>query len=190
MVRPSLPALLIEGDAGKRQIAAPAPGRIRWYRLEGEVVTAGSRLGLLTENERHFDLVFPRARPAQLREVLLADPSTACEYGQVLAVAVAPSGAEAADPESQDTDSSAFEVRSPTHGTFYRRPSPDSPPYIEVGTELQRGDTLGLVEVMKCFSPITFDPPAGAERARVVEILAADGSEVRAEQPLVRMEWL
>ena len=190
MVPPSLPALITPGQAGQRQIAAPAPGRIRWHRLVGEVVTTGSRLGVLTENERHFDLVFPRAQPAQLEQVLLTNPSTICEYGQVLAVAVAPSGIDAGEGESRSVATASFEVRSPTHGTFYRRPSPDSPPYVEVGAELERGDTLGLVEVMKCFSPIAFEPPAGSERARVVEIVAEDGTEVRAEQPLLRLELL
>lgn len=47
------------------------------------------------------------------------------------------------------------EVTSPLPGTFYRRESPTSAPFVEVGATVAAGDTVGLVEVMKMFNPVT-----------------------------------
>jgi acetyl-CoA carboxylase biotin carboxyl carrier protein len=49
----------------------------------------------------------------------------------------------------------AHEVQSPLPGTFYRRASPDAPPYKSEGDAVAVGDILGLIEVMKQFSEVT-----------------------------------
>lgn len=51
----------------------------------------------------------------------------------------------------------AHEIRSPIPGTFYRKPSPDAPAFKEVGDTVARGDTIGLVEVMKTFHEVKAD---------------------------------
>ena len=51
----------------------------------------------------------------------------------------------------------SHEVQCPMPGTFYRRSSPDAPPYREEGDRVAPGDVIGLVEVMKQFSEITAD---------------------------------
>lgn len=45
-------------------------------------------------------------------------------------------------------------IQSPLPGTFYRRPSPDEPPFVEDGGSVSAGDTIGLIEVMKTFHEI------------------------------------
>lgn len=52
---------------------------------------------------------------------------------------------------------SKSEIRTPLPGTFYRRPSPDQPPYKEPGDQVAKGDIIGLVEVMKSFHEIRSD---------------------------------
>lgn len=49
------------------------------------------------------------------------------------------------------------EVRSPIPGTFYRSPAPDQPPFKEIGDAVVKGDTVGLVEVMKTFHEVKAD---------------------------------
>jgi len=49
------------------------------------------------------------------------------------------------------------EVRSPIPGTFYRSPAPDQPPFKEIGDTVVKGDTVGLVEVMKTFHEVKAD---------------------------------
>jgi acetyl-CoA carboxylase biotin carboxyl carrier protein len=46
------------------------------------------------------------------------------------------------------------EVLTPVPGTFYRRPDPDSDPFVEPGGEVASGDTVGLVEIMKNFQNV------------------------------------
>ncbi|UOM35483.1 acetyl-CoA carboxylase [Acuticoccus sp. I52.16.1] len=48
----------------------------------------------------------------------------------------------------------AKEIRSPLPGTFYRKPSPDDPPFVEDGGSVEVGTTIGLVEVMKSFHEV------------------------------------
>ena len=75
------------------------------------------------------------------------------------------------------------DIVSPLPGTFYRRASPDAAPYVEVGTSVEGGAVVGLVEVMKQFNDIETDV-AG----QVVEILVEDGEPVDAGQVLMRIE--
>jgi biotin carboxyl carrier protein len=81
-------------------------------------------------------------------------------------------------------------VTAPSEGIFYRRPSPDAPPYVEVGAEVTAGAVLGLVEVMKCFNPITYGGPGLPERGRIVRVLGEDASEVQFDQLLFEIEPL
>jgi acetyl-CoA carboxylase biotin carboxyl carrier protein len=187
MRRPPLELLVIERDDGVSVLAAPAPGRVRLSARRGETLVAGSRAGTLVRNARAFDLVLPAGVHGQLREILVRDPLAPCSYAMPLAVLgaveAAPLGHLAAHADTQD----GWVVRAPSHGTFYLRPAPGQPPYAAPGQDVARGAVLGLVEVMKCFSPILFDPPGAASSGRVTEVLVHDGAEVRAEQPLVRL---
>jgi acetyl-CoA carboxylase biotin carboxyl carrier protein len=74
-------------------------------------------------------------------------------------------------------------VKSPMVGTAYLRSSPETKPFVEVGSMVKVGDKLLLVEAMKTFNDIV------ATRAgRVVSILVDDGSPVEYDQPLMIVE--
>lgn len=74
-------------------------------------------------------------------------------------------------------------VLSPLPGTFYRRPSPDQAAFKEVGDAVAVGDTIGLIEVMKSFSPVT------AEAAgRIAVFHVEDDDAVMPGQPLVDID--
>jgi biotin carboxyl carrier protein len=79
-------------------------------------------------------------------------------------------------------------VEAPSDGIFYRRPSPDSPPYVEVGSPVSTGRMLGLVEIMKCFHHITYGGPGLPEKGEITKILATDASEVRFGQALFHVK--
>ena len=89
-------------------------------------------------------------------------------------VAAAAPVAEAAAPALKGTV-----VRSPMVGTFYRKPSPTSPNFAEVGQSIKKGDTLCIVEAMKMMNHIE------AEIGGVIDaILVEDGQPVEFDQPL------
>ena len=75
------------------------------------------------------------------------------------------------------------QVLSPLPGTFYRRPTPDQPPYKEEGDAIAVGDVIGLVEVMKSFHEVKADC-AGT----VAKFLIENEEAVMAGQPLVEID--
>ncbi len=91
-------------------------------------------------------------------------------------VAAAPAvAAEAAKPAHKGEA-----VKSPMVGTFYRSPSPESPPFIAVGQTIKATDVIGIVEAMKMMNQIQ------AGKAGVVEaMLVEDGQPVEFDQPLI-----
>lgn len=50
--------------------------------------------------------------------------------------------------------SNRIEVKAPMSGVFYQKPSPEEPPYVEMGTEVKKKQVLGLLETMKVFQKI------------------------------------
>lgn len=192
MRRRVIEAVASPGDEGETLILAPAVGSFRGDRLVGEILKPGSRIGVLLEHEVPFDVVLPQGVSGELREALTVHRWDPCAYGKPLVRLVLPRSLEETEAaealRAAEGTPGLFEIASPTHGTFYRKPSPDSPNYVEVGDEVSPGQTLGLVEVMKCFSPINFDPPAGHSSGIVREVATQDGREVRSEQVLVRVE--
>jgi acetyl-CoA carboxylase biotin carboxyl carrier protein len=74
-------------------------------------------------------------------------------------------------------------VPSPIAGVFYRAPSPDAPPFVEVGQQVSADDVIGIVEVMKLMNTVR----AGVA-GTVVEICVDNAELVEFEQVLVRIE--
>ncbi len=71
-------------------------------------------------------------------------------------------------------------VVSPSVGLFWRAPSPDSPPFVEVGSRVGADDTIGIVEVMKLMTPV-----AAGHAGTVSAVLADNGAMVEHGQTLV-----
>ena len=96
------------------------------------------------------------------------------------AAAPAPNPVAAAEEKPAPQTTSGHVVSSPMVGTFYRSPSPSSPPYVEVGTHVKAGDVVCIVEAMKMMNQIE------AEKAGIIEaILVNDGEPEEFDQPLV-----
>ena len=96
--------------------------------------------------------------------------------------APAPTAAQELKPASEakpKPEAQYHEVRSPIVGTFYRAPSPDAEPYIEVGQTIKSGDVLCIVEAMKLMNEIESDIDG-----KVVKIMAENGKPVEYNQVL------
>ena len=89
---------------------------------------------------------------------------------------------EAVEPTTAETgadDSQYITIKSPIIGTFYRRPSPDKPIFVEVGQSIAEGDVLCIIEAMKLFNEIESEISG-----KIVKILVDDASPVEFDQPL------
>ncbi|ABY70457.1 probable biotin carboxyl carrier protein ofacetyl-CoA carboxylase [Actinobacillus pleuropneumoniae serovar 3 str. JL03] len=134
----------------------------------------------LEVSEEEGTVRISRAQPAA---------SAAVQYvaaPQAATVAPAPAAApvaQAAPVAAAPAEVSGHAVLSPMVGTFYRSPSPDAKPFIEVGQTVNVGDALCIVEAMKMMNRIESDK-AGVVKA----ILVNDGEAVEFDQKLIIIE--
>ena len=90
---------------------------------------------------------------------------------------VAPAASEA--PAASNEDSKYVTIKSPIIGTFYRKPSPDKPSFVEVGDTISEGSVLCVIEAMKLFNEIESEISG-----KIVKVLVDDSSPVEFDQPL------
>ncbi len=74
-------------------------------------------------------------------------------------------------------------IKSPMIGTFYRKPSPDKPLFVEIGDEVSPGKVVCIIEAMKLFNEIESEISG-----KIVKVLAEDASPVEYDQPLFLVE--
>ena len=102
---------------------------------------------------------------------------------QAPAPASPPPVAERPDPAPADAGSGGHEIASPMVGTFYSGPAPGAKPFVDLGSRVEVGDTLCIVEAMKMMNPIEADVDG-----TVVSILAENGAPVEFGQVLFLIE--
>jgi acetyl-CoA carboxylase biotin carboxyl carrier protein len=90
--------------------------------------------------------------------------------------AAAPAAPAPAEPKGH-------QLKSPMVGTFYRAPSPGAPPFVEVGQQVTKGQTLCIIEAMKLLNEIESDASG-----TVKSILVENGQPVEYGQPLFTIE--
>ncbi|WP_437948340.1 acetyl-CoA carboxylase biotin carboxyl carrier protein [Sorangium sp. So ce296] len=99
------------------------------------------------------------------------------------APAPSPAAAPAAAPApAAASDEGISYVTSPFVGTFYRSPSPDAPPFVDVGSAIRVGQALCIIEAMKLMNEIEADSPG-----TIVEILVDNGKPVEFGQRLFKV---
>lgn len=106
--------------------------------------------------------------------VLAAAPAVAAAP----VAAVAPAEPAAAAAPAEDT-SKYVTVTAPMIGTFYRKPSPDKPVFVNVGDTVKAGQTVCIIEAMKLFNEIECEVSG-----TVVKVIADDMKPVEYGQPL------
>ena len=103
--------------------------------------------------------------------------SMAAPVAQAPVEAVAP--VAAAPAPAVEEDSKYITITSPMIGTFYRKPSPDKPLFVEVGDSVQEDSVVCVIEAMKLFNEIESEVSG-----KIVKILVEDSTPVEFGQPL------
>jgi acetyl-CoA carboxylase biotin carboxyl carrier protein len=110
-------------------------------------------------------------------------PASAAFPGPVVpsggTASASPGDAAPAQGPAADVDASLQLVTSPMVGTFYRAPDPTSPPFVDIGDTVKKGQTLCIVEAMKLMNEIESDADG-----TVVEIFAENAKPVEFGQKL------
>jgi acetyl-CoA carboxylase biotin carboxyl carrier protein len=110
-----------------------------------------------------------------------ADGEAALSVGAPPAASHIPPTKVSVPPPESDLD--AVDITSPFVGTFYRSPTPDAPPFVEIGSVVRQGQTLCIVEAMKLMNEIEAE-----HSGTVVEIFAQNGKSVEFGQRLFRIK--
>ncbi len=120
---------------------------------------------------------------ARVTAAPLASPAPAPEPDAASADVPAPAPTAPADGAGTAAPGSGTVVGSPSVGLFWRAPSPNAPPFVEVGGRVAAGDTVAIVEVMKLMNHVSA-PVAGV----VTSILAENGATVEYGQALITID--
>ena len=113
-------------------------------------------------------------------------PAAATPLPQAPPSATAPAGPAAPGPSVVTAAAAAGStdaITAPLTGIFYRSPSPQAPPFVQVGSIVAAGDVIGLIEAMKLFNEIR-----STKNGTVRSIIADSGQLVRAHQPLIELD--
>ncbi len=97
---------------------------------------------------------------------------------QIIAEPTAPVEKKTEEAEKKENDNFVT-IKAQMIGTFYRSPSPDKPPFVEVGSVIKPGDKLCIIEAMKLFNEIESEISG-----KIVKVLADDITPIEFDQPL------
>lgn len=132
-----------------------------------------TRVRLSEQDGRTVEL--ERALPEQVTVAAQAPIAAAAPAAPAPAPAEAPAPSAPTDAATEDApaDDDSTEVTAPMMGIFYVAPQPGAEPFVKVGSKVEKGDTLCVIEAMKLMNEVTA-PCSGT----VTEVLAEDGNLV------------
>lgn len=143
-------------------------------------LVSNSSVDEVAVEKKDFRISIKKNAPSVIQAPMVAAAPVAAP-APVPAAAPAPAAPAAETPA--ETPSNLIEIKSPMIGTFYRKPSPDKPNFVEVGTEVQNGMVVCIIEAMKLFNEIESEVSG-----KVVKILVDDSEPVEYDQPLFLVE--
>ena len=111
--------------------------------------------------------------------VIVSEPVVTTQQPIIQQVAQPEAAIPVSVSDSSHEESNLITIKSPIIGTFYRKPSPDKPSFVEVGDTISEGTVLCVVEAMKLFNDIESEVSG-----KIVKILVDDSSPVEFDQPL------
>lgn len=116
-------------------------------------------------------------------KIRLEKPQVAVQAASVVQAAPAPQSAPAQTaPTAAPVADSGKTINAPIVGVFYAAPSPDAQPYVSVGKQVKKGDTVCIIEAMKCMNEIQAE-----EDGEITEVIVKDGELVEYGQPLFKI---
>ena len=184
-----LPYRLTALEDGAQQLCAPRVGVWSDLPQKGDQLAAGQRAGILRCGLYDWQLIVPEGVQGRVRTLHVDRVHAADVDWNMPLLDIEPVAAGGTEEATAAAGASrGLTLDAPTDGIFYSRPTPDAPPFAEVGATIQRGQTIGLIEVMKTFNQIAFDDVRLPEKIRVLGILITDGTEVRAGDPMFEIE--
>lgn len=191
--------VLQESKESQHIILSPGVGTYLNPPRLGTFLFAGMPAGTLKILNTYYELVIPEGISGRVmtNKTNHRDVVSNVEYGQELfRLNPAPGAIETitekvlADATGENTanEEDGYVITAFTTGIFYAKPSPDAPPFVTVGQEIEKGKALGLIEVMKTFNHIVFHGTDRSHSGIIKKIYVQDAQEVKLGQPLFLIE--
>ena len=111
--------------------------------------------------------------------IVVQEPIVVPQQQVITSTPPIPQVVDSTPDSSSEEDSNLITIKSPIIGTFYRKPSPDKPSFVEVGDVISEGSVLCVIEAMKLFNDIESEVSG-----KIVKIFVDDTSPVEFDQPL------
>lgn len=154
----------IKMDGALIKVLSPRVGMIGIHQKIGHVVGEGTTIGELSSLGRRFALVVPKAGT-----IKSLGSSLSVGYGDtILSLEMTSFTSEPAIEDNATIDATM-------DGLLYLSPTPKSPPFVNVGDEIKPGQTIGLIEVMKCFYPMKYQ---GTNPTKILGVLIGNATPV------------
>jgi len=177
-------------------LQSPAVGRLGELADVGAIARPGQSVAVLHLLGRQISMLIPQGvaghlapletdggAPPRLQAVAYGTP-----LAQVLRVVAGEDQSMIAAAVSAE-DSTGLVFRAPQAGRFFRAPEPGADPYLQQGDALTAGRNIGLIEVMKTFSPVKYQPGRGLPAtAKAGKWLINDGAEVDEGTPILELD--
>jgi acetyl-CoA carboxylase biotin carboxyl carrier protein len=144
---------------------------------------AKSKLDKIKVKNKDFEIEMEKGSEAPVVQAVSA-PAQSAPAPAAAAPAVQPAAATAPQEESRPAAEGEL-ITSPMVGTFYAAPSPDSPPFVQAGDTVRKGQTLCILEAMKIMNELEAEYDC-----KILEVLVQDGEPVEYDKPLFRVEKL
>ncbi|PRQ08831.1 hypothetical protein [Enhygromyxa salina] len=192
---PELLATLEHLDGGRTALLAPAPGLWRDPPAAGALVRPGDELGWieilgvlhrLRAPEAALGIVSEEPEEIELtRRHVDFGARLLCLDPEALGGALHSSREAERGPANAD---GTLTFTSPSSGRFYQRAAPDKPAFVVAGQIIERGQTIGLLEVMKTFTRVNYDNPKLPAKAKILSIVAADQADLGRGDVILTLE--
>ncbi len=173
-----------EGQAPAKRAAAPSPGPAAGFSFEDVKqlvrLVEDSDVTHIAWQRGAEKVVIRRGGPAAPAAPALQAAPTPLPMAAPLASI--PHAAVPAPARDAKLDQPGVVVSSPFVGTFYRSPSPDAPPFVDVGQKVKKGQTICIIEAMKLMNEIECDVDG-----TVAEIMVPNATAVEFGEALFRI---
>jgi acetyl-CoA carboxylase biotin carboxyl carrier protein len=183
-------ALILRARAVHGSVSAllsPTVGIFTPSVTEGDLVSAGQSIGSIDVLGVKRLLVVPEGTAGRVGSRFGGGRARVpVQYGDVLLEVATGSFADAPSTAAHDSQAAgALAFVAPMSGRFYGRPSPKEAPFVSKGDPVARGQTIGLLEVMKTFNRLVYEGDALPKEAIIERIVPGDGDDVVRGDPIL-----
>lgn len=170
------------------ELLSPSVGVFTPSVAKGELVAPGQPVGVLDVLGVRRALIVPEGTAGRVGQRIGGKQTRVpVQYGDVLITVstASVSNTTASSPTGVEDARSSLSFIAPMSGRFYGRPSPNEPPFVEVGGTVTYGQTVGLLEVMKTFNRLVYQGDGLPEKATVGRVVPSDGDDVVRGDPIL-----